>query len=410
MRTNHVAGVPLSIRLGMVADDLTGGMDTGVQFVKRGIQTVIMLEDAVAPPAEMVVISTDSRHLPPEQAYLRAREAALLLGDRLVYKKIDSTLRGNVGAEIDGIMDAAGLSRALVAPAFPDIGRTTVDGCVRVHGTLLAESPFSGDPLWPVNESHLPTLLARQTRRSVGYLPLDLAERGAAVARQGLEAERASIVVADAVETRHLRVLAEALAGMEEEWLAVGSGGLAEEWPWGIGGDGGKPAPWAPLPRPVLVLAGSRHPATMRQLELAARDRDLHLVHLQAGGGWRDVAEEAMNALARGQDAALTSTFSEYREGAEPAVTEALARAAAWIVTRVQLAGIFATGGDIARGACRVLGAAALSARGEVQPGVVTGELIGGRSAGLRIVTKAGGFGDELAILRSIDRLRGIGA
>src|SRR5512133_2900134 len=162
--THHSSPGMNDIRLGIIADDLTGAVDTGVQFARHGLETLVLLESVETPSSEVIVITTDSRDEPTVEAYRRARAAARVMGGRFVYKKIDSTVRGNVGAELDGLMDELAIPRALVAPAFPATGRTTLNGIHMVHGVPLAESSFAADPLWPATESHLPTLLARQTR------------------------------------------------------------------------------------------------------------------------------------------------------------------------------------------------------------------------------------------------------
>jgi len=397
------------VKLGIIADDLTGAMDTGVQFAKGGLETVVMLDDGNLPPAEMVVVSTDSRDLPAEEAYRRAREAARRLTGRTLYKKIDSTLRGNLGPELDGLMDGLGLERALVAPAFPANGRTTVDGYHRVHGVLLSASPFANDPLWPARDSHLPSLLAAQSRRAVGYLPLPIIESGVEAVMRALMAEEAPLVAADAATQTHLRTLALALVELGG-WLPCGSAGLAEEWPRAMGLE--RPTSWLRWPadpRPVLVAAGSRHGATVEQLQRASAGGSLDLVHLPVGDG-ENVAEAvalAVGLLEQGRNAALTTTFSAYREGQGPAAAARLAEAVEGTLARFQVAGLFMTGGDVARTVCRALGATALRALGEVQPGVAAGLLTGGPHEGLRVVTKAGGFGDERAIIDGIDCLRG---
>ena len=404
-----------SIGLGVIADDLTGAMDTGVQFAREGLYTVVMLGGGEPPSARVVVVSTDSRDVAAAEAYRRVAEVARLLRDRLVYKKIDSTLRGNLGPELDGALEGLGLERALVAPAFPSMGRTTVDGCHMVHGVPLAESSFASDPVWPATESHLPTLLARQTRRPVGHLPLSVVERGAEAVRRALREESASIVVADAEDWPHLAALATALLGMEERWLPCGSAGLAQEWGRAIGSSGREDIPrprpllhemwgWEPLRAPALVVAGSRHPATAAQLLHAAREGRLELVHLSADG---EPAADPMDLLRRGMNVALATTFSPLREGMGAAAAAGLARAAVRLLEGTSVAGLLATGGDVARALCLELGAAAVRPLGEVQPGVVAGVLVGGSHDGLRVVTKAGGFGDETAILSGIDTLRG---
>ncbi len=396
------------VELGIIADDLTGAMDTGVQFAKGGLHTVVMLAEGELPPAEMAVVSTDSRDLPAEESRRKTREAARRFGDRAVYKKIDSTLRGNLGPELEGLLEGLGLERALVAPAFPSNGRTTVGGYHLVHGTPLAESSFAGDPLWPARESHLPTLLAKQTSLSVGYLPLSTVEQGAGAVARALRAERADIVAADAETPAHLRTLALAVAQLEG-WLPCGSAGLAEEWPRALGLE--RPRAlfrWPEDPRPALVVAGSRHQVTAEQLKRASEEGRLVLVPLGARGeGDAEAVDRAIALLNQGRSVAITTAFSRFQQGQGVATALGLAEAAGAVLSRSPMAGLFMTGGDIARALCSILGAGAIRALGEVQPGVPAGLLMGGAHDGLRVVTKAGGFGDERAIIQSIDCLRG---
>ena len=97
-----------------MADDLTGAMDTGVHFAQADLSTTIWLSDEAVPPAEVVVLTTDSRGLSGEEAYARSKEAAERLGGRHLFKKLDGTMRGNVGQEVDGMLDGLGWQRALV--------------------------------------------------------------------------------------------------------------------------------------------------------------------------------------------------------------------------------------------------------------------------------------------------------
>ena len=430
------------LRLGIVADDLTGAMDSGVQLAKWGLQTLVLLSSQDLPDVDAILTSTDSRAATPAEAYHRARAAAQRLHDRSIYKKMDSTLRGNVGSELDGVLDGLGLERALVAPAAPFAGRATVGGYHRVHGVLLAETAFAHDPVAPVTESHLPTLLARQSRRRVGHLPLTVVEQGVDAVVAALGAESGSIVAADAVEARHLRTLALALQRMPDAWLPCGSAGLAEEWPQALGlsRPAQAPVPWPPDTRPVLVVAGSRHPVTLRQLQRAESDGHLQLVHLslwepgeteaqqaeappsvgfedagasrsivgrRAADGLLHASQEALSGLRAGRNVALTLSFGAYAAGQQQATAEALAQAAAWVLERVDLAGLFVTGGDTLRALCHTLDATALRILGEVQPGAPAGRLLGGLGLEARVVTKAGAFGDDLTITRSIQFIQG---
>lgn len=397
-------------RLGIVADDLTGAVDTGAQFAKWGLSTLVMLCDEDPPRADMVVASTDSRDLPADQARQRARAAVARLEGRLIYKKMDSTLRGNLGPELEGLLDGLGLRRALVAPAFPANGRTTVNGIHLVNGVPIAASTFGQDPIWPATESHLPTILARQTRLSVGHLPISVVQQGPDAVAQSLRCSNEQLVVGDVAEQEHLMTLALALGMMDETWLPCGSAGLAEEWPLGLGMERGD-APslaWPLDPRPVLVVAGSRNPSTAAQLRRAAEMGKLELVEMSPDQGWEPAVDRAASLLIAGRNTAITSCFSEYRQGCGMEVAALLARAASRAASLAPVSGLFVTGGDVARALCGAVGATALRALGEVQPGVPLSTLEGGALHGVRTVTKAGGFGDELTIVRSIDCLRGI--
>src|SRR5918998_1843855 len=152
------------IRVAIIADDLTGAADTGVQLARAGYRTAVAFRDAPIPPAEdldAVALDTDSRAMPAGFAAKRVLEAARAVREaRIVYKKLDSTLRGPVAAELAAALEATGRARAVVAPAFPSAGRTTVDGVQLVRGVPVHETEAKNDPRTPVREGHLPTLLA----------------------------------------------------------------------------------------------------------------------------------------------------------------------------------------------------------------------------------------------------------
>ena len=154
------------LKLAVIADDLTGANDAGVQFAKEGLKVQVLLgesgEEQEKELPDVIVLDTDSRAAIPDQAYERVRKAGGLI-KRLtssrpaVFKKIDSTLRGNLGAEIDAVMDELGFEWAAVAPAFPVNGRITVGGWHLLHQVPIAESEIARDPKTPVVESVLPT-------------------------------------------------------------------------------------------------------------------------------------------------------------------------------------------------------------------------------------------------------------
>ena len=119
----------MPVRLGVIADDLTGANDTGVQFARQGARTIVPLDwhdlASLGRHADVLVLCTNSRGLPPGAAAQRAKLAAQALRKARVaaiYKKIDSTFRGNVGAELDAVLDVYPARLTILAPSFPPGG------------------------------------------------------------------------------------------------------------------------------------------------------------------------------------------------------------------------------------------------------------------------------------------------
>src|SRR5215212_4169118 len=161
--------------IAVIADDLTGAADAGVQLVHAGYRTAVVFreEEVVADDLDAVSFDTDSRTMPAGFAAKRVLEAARAAPEaRIVYKKLDSTLRGNVAAELAAALGGARRDLAVVAPAFPAAGRTTVAGTQRVHGVPVDETEMANDPHTPVRVAHVPSLLA-DAFSSVGVLSVD---------------------------------------------------------------------------------------------------------------------------------------------------------------------------------------------------------------------------------------------
>ena len=162
-------------KLLVLADDFTGSLDTGVQFAKAGISTTVLFsnfdEQAIANcDTQLLVLDLESRHDAPHVAYQKVFEIskkALARGVKHIYKKTDSALRGNIGAELSGLLDATSENALEFIPAFPKNGRTTKGGVHFVNGAKVADSVFGKDPFNPVRHSFVPDIIAEQSQVSV---------------------------------------------------------------------------------------------------------------------------------------------------------------------------------------------------------------------------------------------------
>jgi uncharacterized protein YgbK (DUF1537 family) len=430
-------------KLVIIADDLTGANDAGVQFAKYGMKVQVMLGDTVVSSeegaVEVLVRDTDSRAVPPELAFARVQAASRLVRTAagtgalpVIFKKVDSTLRGNLGPEIDAAMSEFGFTWAAVAPAFPANGRITAGGWHLLHQTPIAESEIARDPKAPVHDSVLVDLLAKQSCHPVGHVYLsDVSTGPVAIGQRVVEllAAGKKLISFDATTETHMRSIAEAIAAVGQAPLWVGCAGLAEMIPAVMGWPRQQVLePCEKVEGPVLIVAGSVSKVTHRQMEFFLAQGQGELVSLQAGRLIDEPSDEiarcilaAEQALRLGSDVLLASAVEadavdqarlagKHKGIDNQKVSEVIAEALGQVVrglVSLKPAGLFLTGGDTAIAVCRALQVGAIDVMSEVSTGIPLGKLSGGICPGLRVVTKAGAFGSEQAIVDSVSILKG---
>ncbi len=163
----------MKVKIGVVADDVTGANDIGIMFAKAGLETNVYPYsslDSINIEEAVTVIDTNSRLDSREDAYKKVYTATKRLMEQGVthfYNKTCSVFRGNIGAEFDAMMDALSESFAVVVLGFPDNGRTTVNSIHYVKGVRLEDSQFKNDPVNPMKESSLINILSSQTNGQV---------------------------------------------------------------------------------------------------------------------------------------------------------------------------------------------------------------------------------------------------
>jgi len=174
-----------SVPISLVADDLTGACDAGVQFALRGLSTIVWLDPEPSKPSEVTVISTNSRNDPPEEAGEKVRRACRALGG-VLFKKIDSTLHGNIVAEIEAVLEECGFREAYLAPAFPAQGRTVRDGWLYVGSDRRLQLPslLGAHPGIRWFDTVAQEDLARVARLALSRAPRPLLAGSAGLARE----------------------------------------------------------------------------------------------------------------------------------------------------------------------------------------------------------------------------------
>ncbi|MCG7600026.1 four-carbon acid sugar kinase family protein [Halomonas sp. McH1-25] len=370
----------------IVADDLTGAMDAAAPFARRGARTsvVIALEhlaeviDQGSLP-DVLAINTESRHLPADQAARRVATAfgqLLPLTPRVLFKKVDSTLRGNVVAECLAARRCS--ERGLVVcPAVPVQGRTLRDGQVYVHGEPLAASDYGLDARSAPPVESLPMLFACKG------LDIPVIPAG--------ETPDAADAIVDAVSESDLRILARRLLEHPRRWLVVGAAGLTEALAGECFPAVSAAVSAAPPLDKLLIVVGSRCDQARRQIAcLCEAYPDLPIVHAMEN-------DSALSAVSRHRliipERRPSSRFTaeQVAQGMARCVEELLK-----LPGRAPL--LLLTGGDTAMAVMESLGVRQVELEGEWSPGVAWGWLDGDRQR--PVMTKAGGFGDDALLMR----------
>ncbi|MFC3999615.1 four-carbon acid sugar kinase family protein [Nocardiopsis sediminis] len=418
----------------VVADDLTGANATGARFARAGMRVATVTPERVTAAAgeyDVVVANLDSRHASAEQAADLVTDVIEAVWPvDLVVKRTDTTLRGNVGAELEAALAAVRDRvpervpvRALMVPAFPASGRTTVDGVQLLGGVPLERTELAGDPFFPVTTGRVADILARQTSLAVRHVP-DRQVTPALLAAD-LGAGDEPVVLCDASDDRRLEDLAVAAADVHRAdgtvWVAADPGptGALLAYALRLRGRSGEPGP-------LLAVAGSPTALTRRQFATLARTGpawfvDADAVRLADPGD--DHADEVTQALI---DRLTTVNFPEVvvlrvavpgdtvPAEAGRALPARLAGLVADAVHGVEAragihalpSGLFLTGGDVASSVLEELGVHAFEVGGEVVPLAVHGTLGGGPLDGAPVISKGGLVGDDMAAVECLSRLR----
>jgi uncharacterized protein YgbK (DUF1537 family) len=405
----------------IIADDLTGAADSAVQFRQAGFSAVVLTRPAerqiMLRGAQVVSLSLNTRDASPAAVQrIWERQAATIrrLAQRaLVYHKIDSTLRGHPALEVRLLLGHLGASAAIIAPAFPKLGRHTVDGVHRVHGVPLADTEYARTQTRARKTSHLPELLAPGDDQRPVHLPWQVLDGGAAVVARWLQErldESCQLITADAADERHLDILTQAVLPLAGRVLLVGSAGWAERLALackGLMAD----VPAAPG---ALGVVGSLNAIASRQVQVASQagatvvpfpSPVTYAMASEAAHDWQALT----HALAAGRSAVLWTHPGDLRPAPRPAgkrVLRSLAAMVRELLSTTPVSGLLVVGGDTAQAVLRALRASGLVLVGEVAPGVPYGRLLDGPFAGLPVATKAGGFGADTALVDGLKFLQ----
>lgn len=405
------------IKLLIIADDFTGALDTGVQFAGRGANTLVVTDlqydfHDIEEHVDVLVMVTESRHIDPEEAYkvvYDISKRAILAGVSNIYKKTDSALRGNIGAELKGLMDGAGIKTLPFIPAFPALQRITKDGVHYIEGVPVAESIFGKDPFEPIRYSSVEEIISGQIK-----VPVVIQRNGKPIENQE------GIHVFDAETEEDLQRIGEIL-NIDGIRFSSGCAGFAATLAdlLNIRGTAFK---GERLEENLFIACGSVNPVTIRQMRKAKAEGfpQVHLTPeqklekewLQKDTSRKEIEEWLRRAGAEkrfildvndpdGQED--TNRYKEAHglttEDLRVSISENFAAIMKRLLDDGLRATVLCTGGDTLMALMQVLGIYELIPLYELSPGVVaTKFLYQGRT--YNMISKSGGIGEEDLLLK----------
>lgn len=403
-------------RVLILADDLSGAADCGIACVDAGLGAEVFLGDPISAPTEhAAAIDADSRGLKPALAAQRMHALTIAWASdpaTVLFKKIDSTLRGHLGPELAAVLQARSAfvqaPVAILAPAFPSSGRTTLDGWHFVHGRPLHETE-----MWHyenmTGNSHISQML-QSSGLACAHLDLATIRGGLDSSVQRLHG--VDVLVCDATHEEDLQAIAGMAAALGERAVWVGSAGLAYHLPQALDlgkkGAGRNRRPLA-TSGPALFVLGSASRRTWDQAAVLLSSSDTYgvvipTVVLLGGPGtseWQAFAEELQLAASRGADIVLLCEAHPIVDMPDrPRLSLALAEMTA--VLRGKVGTLIASGGETARKVLDRWGVRSLRLQGELERGVPISTAILDPGHMLSVVTKAGDFGTPNILLQCL--------
>ena len=420
----------------IIADDLTGAADCAVACASNGLEAVVLLGRPEAAKdlhsADVLAIDADTRSMAPAHAAEKVAElihcvhgAGAMSGETLLFKKLDSTLRGHVGEEIAVALETVrSLSLpqehvvGLLAPASPAHGRTTVRGRQLVQG-----QPLEDACLWPGERirprSNLVDIVGA-AGPTCGRLEIAQVREGTRALENELIrlARDADVLVCDAETDEDLRAIARASMALRGRCVWAGAAGLAAHLPEaaGLRQSVTSSARYAVAPLlaqgPTLFVVGSRAIVSRAQARVLTAQTGVAAVFVGADtllageqlAVWHETAVGIREALRRGEDA-LVMIDETGTGGAEQ--ERILAHSLGRIIEPcASLAGaLVVTGGETARAILDAWGIDRLRILGEVEPGLPY-SVPEGWARRIPILTKAGGFGTSRTLVHCLEFVR----
>lgn len=423
------------MKIAIIADDLTGANDSGVQLAKYGLETSVLLQKSDGKlDEEAVVFDTDSRSIEKIEAYKRVEDVTKYLINEnysFIFKKIDSTMRGNIGYEVKSLLNQTKKDFVIVNPSYPSNGRQVINGNHYLNGKLLHETEIANDPLMPVKESNIPKLLNLQLNEEIGLITYKDINSGSEKLNEMLadfKRNNIRIIVADGKTEENLEELLLIVNSLDFSVSWAGSAGLTNYLPKLLNIEPKRNTfQIKNSKKPSLTIVGSININSRTQLDYLLKHQDVNSIEIRSE---RLVSSKNTNELEiqrvleylienakNGKDTVIytSDNIDEAREignknelnnnQVSKEIVKAVGKITEKIINREIYGGMTITGGDTLKQVAKYLKVSGFQLYDELQIGVPITTFK--EKPDFYCVTKAGGFGSENIFVEANNKFKG---
>jgi len=395
----------------VLCDDLTGTSVQSIQLKARGFSPILKIshEEKGSPDLEtlppIMAVNMNTRSCDPSTAVERVRSVLEWAGPAHRFsKRIDTTLRGHLYDETSVILEYQPDSIALVVPAYPASGRTTIGGYQLLNGTLLERTEVGRDPIWPISTSYLPSYF--RGLYSISLLSIEKVKEGVSDIAEELRrmSEVSRVLIADAGSDEDIEKIARAAAAIPVRFIPVDPGPFTSAYFYHLSSTGSR--------KTAIAIIGSISDITMEQLKYLESKLNVEYCFLGIDQDQDSVmsrfAERSDSQQKEKADVLVMRPSGNFERGREKEIVNKLARLGVRVLDSMGRdgAGVILSGGDTALSFFEHIGACFLEPGTEIAPLMMGGFIKGTRFDGMKVVTKGGLVGGQDGLYRAVRWLR----
>jgi len=420
----------------IIADDFTGASDSGIKFKERNLETKVVWDLEIRKyldKGNLISLDLDTRNISEEEAYQRTEyifKQLHMVNSRKIFKKIDSTMRGNITAEINAMLDSKEIDFTVVIPSYPDNNRYLKGGKLYVNDVLLEDTPFYKDVLLPFKSSLATEIISFQSKYKVKRLNKeDISYNFEENICSSLK-DNVKIFVCDAETNQDIQEIYDNFSTLNNEFIWSGSAGLANIIAKSLKSKEFDSISQYEPENGIIVALGSTNEVTRKQLQALVLQTDINSIEISAykllhseklQSEILEIALEIFEYLSEGENVVIYTNASDAEQQKlndyklkkninNRQIGKKISKGLGMIIDEVnrkfKIKNLIMSGGDTAKGIADTINYKEYELFHSIEEGMPLGILQSDNSQ-IISVTKSGGFGTEDSLVKAYITLGG---